>query len=484
VSARFLLISRVAGFVVALGWLCVLIWWGLQWQRFDARFGLAVGVVLGMALSVFVGQRVARELAAGDAAQTRAQTDLVELNHRLEQMVGERTATLQRLYVNLQAEMAERKTSEQALRTALDLLEYSQTAAKVGGWQLDVATGHLYWTAETYRIHETSPAEFNPTVEAGVGYFLPASRQRITEALQAAMERGEGYALELETLTTKGTLIDVFTTCTVTMVEGKAVKLTGIFQDVTERKAAERAMLASNAELARSNADLEQFAYVASHDLQEPLRSISSSVQLLQRRYAGALDARADEFIAHAVGGVQRMQLVIDDLLAYSRIGAAPRVMQVIDMNAALQVARANLSEAIATSHALISHDELPNLMANPIQIAQLFQNLVGNALKFRGGKPAMVHVGARQDAGEWVISVADQGIGIEPQYFERIFKLFQRLHTRTEYPGTGIGLTICQKIVERHGGRIWVESTLGQGTTFYFTLPVAATVLSANSIV
>ena len=367
----------------------------------------------------------------------------------------------------------------ETLRTNSDLLEYTQAAAKVGGWELTLATGHLYWTAETYRIHEANPAEFNPTVDAGVSYFLPDSRAQITEALGRAVGQGLGYALELQTYTTKGKLIDVFTTCTVSLKEGKPAKLTGIFQDITAQKAAQRSIEAANLELARSNSDLEQFAYVASHDLQEPLRSVSSSVQLLRRRYEGALDARAQEFIAHAVGGVQRMQAVIDDLLAYSRVASGPRVLKSADLEAAFQGALENLSRSIAASHATITHDPLPTLLANPLQIGQVLQNLIGNALKFRGDKPAVVHVGAVNLGTEWQFSVADQGIGIAPEYFERVFKLFQRLHTRTEYEGTGIGLTICHKIVERHGGRIWVESGVGsgsgsgQGSTFFFTLPI-----------
>jgi len=243
-------------------------------------------------------------------------------------------------------------------------------------------------------------------------------------------------------------------------------------RDITERKASELALLATNQELARSNAELAQFADIASHDLQEPLRALSSCVQLLQKRYGGQLDARADEFIAHAVGGSLRMQTLIDDLLLLSRVNAAPRVHSVIDSAAALEVACANLAGAIAQSSAQISHGALPQVQADPGQLAQLLQNLIGNALKFRGQRAAVVHLGARREGADWVFRLADQGIGIEPQYFGRIFEVFKRLHTRDEYPGTGIGLAICKKIVERHGGRIWVESQPGQGATFYFTLP------------
>ncbi len=235
-----------------------------------------------------------------------------------------------------------------------------------------------------------------------------------------------------------------------------------------EARVAER-----TSELQRSNAELEMFAYAASHDLQEPLRSVSSCVQLLQKRYAGVIDARADEFIAHAVGGSQRMQAMIDDLLAYSRVGAATKMHSATDSTLALEAACANLSSAITQSDGEITHDALPTVYADAGQLTQLFQNLLGNALKFRGERPARVHVASHLNGREWVFSVADQGIGIEQQYFERIFRLFQRLHTRQEYSGTGIGLTICQKIVQRHDGRIWVESIADRGATFFFTLPV-----------
>ena len=247
---------------------------------------------------------------------------------------------------------------------------------------------------------------------------------------------------------------------------------TVILRDITQRNAAETALVQSRQELTRSNADLEQFAYAASHDLQEPLRSVASSVQLLQKRYEGKLDARADTFIAHAVSGATRMQALIDDLLAFSRIGNKSNQATDISMESALSAAIANLQQAIVDSNAQITHDALPSVQAQSGQMTQLLQNLLANAIKFRGVKPATVHVGARQAGREWVFSVADQGIGIEPKYFNRIFELFKRLHTREEYAGTGIGLALCKKIVERHGGRIWVESEPGRGTTFFFAWP------------
>lgn len=228
----------------------------------------------------------------------------------------------------------------------------------------------------------------------------------------------------------------------------------------------------SNRELARSNSDLQQFAYVASHDLQEPLRMVASYTQLLGKRYKGRLDEDADEFIAYAVNGASRMQALIQDLLAFSRVDSQGQRFEPTSVETLLGYALDNLKGAIEEAGAVITHDPLPAVMADERQFLHLLQNLLSNGLKFRGPEPPRIHLSAERRAGEWLFSVRDNGIGIDPQYSERIFVLFQRLHTNAEYPGTGIGLAICKKIVERHGGRIWMDSHSGQGTTFFFTLP------------
>ena len=231
--------------------------------------------------------------------------------------------------------------------------------------------------------------------------------------------------------------------------------------------------LASQAtELKRSNADLEKFAYVASHDLQEPLRMVSGFADLLQRRYRGQLDKDAHEFITYMIDGAARMRRLVDDLLALSRVATRGGNFVEFEAQAALQHTLSNLHVAISESGASITHDPLPKVTADPGQLEQLLQNLIGNALKFHSGQPPRVHVGVRDAGDHWEFSVRDDGIGLDPQYADRIFEIFQRLHAKDEYPGTGIGLAICKKIVERHRGRIWVESEEGKGATFYFTIP------------
>jgi light-regulated signal transduction histidine kinase (bacteriophytochrome) len=228
-------------------------------------------------------------------------------------------------------------------------------------------------------------------------------------------------------------------------------------------------------ELARSNAELEQYAYVASHDLREPLRMLSSFVQLLAERYRGKLDADANGLIDSALDEATRMQTLIRDLLTYSRVGRAGKPLEPVSSEEVLDRVVHDLRQAIEESGGRVTHDPLPTVRADETQLGELFQNLVGNALKFRRAEPPEAHISAALQESEWLFSVRDNGIGLDMQHRDRIFMMFQRLHTRQEYPGTGIGLALCKKIVERHGGRIWVESKPGQGSTFHFTLPLRA---------
>jgi PAS domain S-box-containing protein len=252
---------------------------------------------------------------------------------------------------------------------------------------------------------------------------------------------------------------------------GDLVQVVVAFTDITDRKRATEELAARTEDLARSNADLERFAYIASHDLQEPLRMVASYTQLLQRRYQGRLDSDADEFIGYAVDGATRMQRLINELLVYSRVGSQGSAFVETDLESVLADVLQVLTISIAESGADVTHDRMPTVVCDSTQIGQVFQNLISNAIKFHGVDLPRIHVGVESSGDEWVFSVKDNGLGIEPEYFDRIFVIFQRLQSRADYPGTGMGLAICKRIIERHGGRTWVESGEGIGSTFYFTL-------------
>ena len=303
--------------------------------------------------------------------------------------------------------------------------------------------------------------------------YAPELAARIRDTDRTVRETGEVLVYETTDvadganrsfLTTKGPFRDG---------AGRLVGLFGISRDITERKRLEDEVAQRAEELQRSNKELEQFAYVASHDLQEPLRIVAGYAELLGRRYGGTLDQDADEFIGYTIDGVRRMQRLINDLLHYSRVGTKGKEPAPTDVGEVVDEALRNLGPRIEEAHAEVTADPLPTVPADEGQLIQLFQNLIGNAVKFRGDQPPRVHVGAEQRNGEWEFSVADNGIGIEDDYRDQIFEIFQRLHARDEFEGTGIGLAICRKIVDRHGGRIWVESAPGRGSTFRFTIPV-----------
>ncbi|MGD0606269.1 MAG: ATP-binding protein [Streptosporangiaceae bacterium] len=257
---------------------------------------------------------------------------------------------------------------------------------------------------------------------------------------------------------------------------------TRILQELSATQHANTVLQAHSEELQRSNSELEQFAYIASHDLQEPLRKVASFTQLLQRRYAGQLDARADQYIEFAVDGAKRMQALINDLLSYSRVGRSAREPALVSSDAALAQARANLATAMEESAATIESGHLPLVLGELPLLTAVFQNLLSNALKFGGEEPPRVQITVRPDGDFWLFSFTDHGIGIEPEYADRIFVIFQRLHERSAYPGTGIGLAMTRKIIEYFGGRIWLDTSFTGGTRFEFTLPMPAEALGAPS--
>jgi PAS domain S-box-containing protein len=423
-------------------------------------------------------QETIRTLQAELAETNRG---LIALSWELEQRIDERTAQLQaahdelqrtngelmHLTVELEDRVAQRTESEERFRnlaeTASDAILSADSRGKI-----------VYFNPAAERIFAYSSAEIigqpltllmperyrDPHLQGFERYLRTGEARVIGKTLEMAARRKNGSEFPIELAlsswkTREGTFF------------------TAILSDFTERKRAGELLVNKLAELKRSNDELQQFAYVASHDLQEPLRMVASYTQLLAQRYKGRLDADADEFIAYAVDGSNRMQRLIQDLLAYSRAGTSGKPVCQISSENALKEALMNLQATIAESGAVVTHDSLPATTTDESQLVQVFQNLVGNAIKYHGPEAPRVHVSATKNgAKEWIFSVRDNGMGIDPQHFDRIFVLFQRLHGREEFAGTGIGLAICKKVLELQGGRIWVESQPEKGSTFHFALP------------
>ena len=343
-------------------------------------------------------------------------------------------------------------------------------------YMFDEQARFLRWNDNFQRVSQHTSGEV--AVMSPLDFFQGADRDEIYARISQVFHDGQASA-QAHFVAKDGTRTPYFFTGQRVFVDGRPC-LVGMGVDITERILAEEALQRRTEELARSNADLEQFAYVASHDLQEPLRAVASYTQLLARRYQQRLDGDAQRFIERTTAGVARMQALIRDLLAYSRVGTRGEVFGATASEAVLRDVLDDLQAAIAETDAVVTHDPLPVVPADGSQLRHLFQNLVGNAIKFRGDDPPRVHITAQADNGRWVFAVRDNGIGIESEYADRIFVIFQRLHSRRTYPGTGVGLAICKKIVERHGGRIWVESQVGRGTTVFFELPARGTVVRA----
>ena len=302
----------------------------------------------------------------------------------------------------------------------------------------------------------------------------PDDWESVGKQADVVYEKEQVGKLEFRVIAQDGRVIPVEAHMTILLDEhDQPVRTCGMIMDITERREAEAMLIRNAVDLQRSNEQLQQFAYIASHDLQEPLRMVASYLQLLESRYKDALDDDAREFIAYAVNGATRMRGLINDLLAYSRVDAQEQNFEVIESRHALDQACDRLRSTIEESGATVTQDDLPAIKAEEGLIIQLFQNLIGNAIKYQSECSPEIHVSAQARTGEWLFGVSDNGIGIEPQYLERIFVIFRRLHPPGKYSGTGIGLAICKKVVERHGGRIWAESQPGKGSVFYFTIPM-----------
>jgi PAS domain S-box-containing protein len=363
-------------------------------------------------------------------------------------------------------DITERKQAEKTRGRLAAIVESSDDA--IIGTKLD---GKITsWNKGAVHLYGYSSEE---AIDKPLTMLVPRDRRDEVAAIVERERAGERVE-HFETVCVRrdGSRVDVSLTISPILdADGTITGASTIARDVTARKRAE-ALARQTEELARSNADLEQFAYVASHDLQEPLRMVTGYCDLLQRRYKGRLDSDADDFITFAVEGARRMQELVRGLLAYSRVGPQGETLELVDSTTAFERAVANLGLALKESGGKVAHGRLPTLRADSTQLEHVFQNLIGNAIKFRGDEPPRVNVRAVRKSDTWLFSVRDNGIGIDHGYEEKVFAIFQRLHGHGKYPGTGLGLAICKKIIERHGGNIWFESEPGRGTTFYFTLP------------
>ena len=366
-----------------------------------------------------------------------------------------------------------RKHMEEELKLMTNRLMLAARAASIGIWDFDPVNNQLVWDEQMFQIFGVKPDQFSGTYEAWQATVHPDDLPQELEKVRMALQGEQEFDSEFRVNWPDQSIHYIKANAIVQRdVAGKAVHMIGTNWDITARKHAEQILARTITQLAHSNADLEQFAAIASHDLQEPLRAISGCVQLLAKDCGHKLDDDAGVLIQHILDGTKRMQTLIRDLLKYSRVNAKGNPPEPTDVNAALDVALANLTTILSERDVVITRDPLPTILADSTQLTQVFQNLIATGVKFCIAQRPKIHIGAECKKGCWIFSVRDNGIGIEPQYYERIFILFQRLHTRLEYTGTGIGLAICKRIVERHNGRIWLESKLGKGSTFFFTLP------------
>jgi PAS domain S-box-containing protein len=474
--------SAMSGWSVALGvpkttvmvelykWMA----WAIAGATVISLFGIALATVYALRIAQGIRSLVASAQSIGRgervaSSDTYAVKEIETVSAALVQasdLLQARARELAQSRNSLEEEMAERQLSEERLRLLIDgakdyaiimldadglVTSWNEGARRLKGWDTEEILGRHF----SLFYPEDAVAAGRPEHDLG----LAAAEGRFAEEGWRVHKNGSKF------------MADVIITA-IRDDSGNLRGFSNVTCDVTERKHAEGQLQATLTELERSNRELEQFAYVASHDLQEPLRMISSYTQLLARRYEDQLDDKAKKYIDYAVDGAVRMQRLINDLLAYSRVSTQGKTLKEIDSHAALGEAIRNLANTIEENRATVINDDLPTVRADATQLGQLFQNLIGNAIKFRGADLPRIRISACDLGLEWRFAVVDNGIGVDEQYAEKVFVIFQRLHTRQEYPGTGIGLAICKRIVERHGGRIWFESEPGKGSTFYFTLP------------
>ena len=375
-------------------------------------------------------------------------------------------------------DITERKKSEKKLKKSENSLAKAQQMAHIGSWESNIQTGEVSWSDGLYSIFQVDPNTFTPDFNSFITFIHPDDLEYMKNIINQVTSKGISVDLDYRIILTDGSTRILNTKAEVIDSDenGKPRLIIGTTQDITERKQMEEELQETIQKLKRSNEELQQFAYVSSHDLQEPLRTIASFTQLMERRYKGKLDEDADEFMDYIVDAAVRMKQQINDLLEYSRVSTAENDFKRVNTDSILDQAIINLKSSIDENNAKITRDPLDNVIADGDQLRRVFQNIIGNSIKYR--KPdenPKIHISAYKDEKnrEYIFSIQDNGIGIEKQYLDRIFRIFQRLHTMKEYKGTGVGLAVVKRIIDHHGGRIWIESELGNGSTFYFTIPI-----------
>ena len=369
---------------------------------------------------------------------------------------------------SLLSEVEQAQTSKEEIRTAQERLAAAIAGTNDGLWDWDIETGKV-WYAQKFKellSYDNHESKFADTIDSFKNHLHPDDGAATWEVINNHIKSNEGFDIEKRIRRRRGSYRWFrIRAAGVRDETGKVVRMSGSIRDVTERKKFEEALF-------RSNYDLEQFAVIASHDLQEPLRKVASFCALLQEEYSQQLDNTGQQYLDFAIDGASRMSTLVQDLLRYSKIGSETILDQDADTEAAIELAIENLGGAIADSQANVTFDRLPDVIAAPREVAQLFQNLIGNAIKYRSDEPPTIHISVENRDDFWQFSVADNGIGIPQEFQDRIFRIFQRLHSRNEHSGTGVGLAICKRIVDRLGGKIWMKPNAAQGSTFCFTVP------------
>jgi PAS domain S-box-containing protein len=400
-------------------------------------------------------------------------TEITTYQNYLKEMVDDRTAELKITNIKLSEEVEKLRQAQGELKNSREKLNIALENGQIGTWEWDMRTNHVMWDPRTEKMFGAARGSFDGTFQSFESLIHEEDLPHLHVAINEALQENKPLETVFRTNPFNGEASFITTKALITRdQEGTPISMTGVCFDVTAmKKGAEQVLIRLNEDLLRSNTDLQQFAYVASHDLQEPLRMVSSFTQLIQQKYQDKLDSDGNEYIRFAVEGSKRMYELLNGLLAYSRIQTKAREFSEVDMNKVLEIVMDNLSLMITESDARISHADLPVIFADENQMIQLVQNLIENSIKFRKGPPE-ISISVKSDHNNFIFAVSDKGIGIEPQYFERIFRIFQRLHRIDEYGGTGIGLAICKRIVERHGGTIWVNARPGEGSTFFFSIP------------